>query len=136
MARYFVLTTVVLGLLLTACSGGDSVVVTHKGILQGNVTVGPIWPVEQSGGNPPIPPEVYQYRKVMVYDANGKTLIEQVDIVPHGDYGSYGVELEAGRYTVDINRIGIDRSGDVPITIEIVPGQTVEIDIDIDTGIR
>jgi len=136
MVKYLFLTAAVLGLLLTACSGGDPVDISQKGILQGNVTIGPIWPVEQPGGNPPIPPEVYESRKVMVYDERGTTLIKQVDIIPQGDYGLYRVELDAGRYTVDINRLGVDHSGDVPADIEIVPGQTVDLDIDIDTGIR
>ena len=144
MARYFLLMsamlvlllTAMLVLLLTACGGDDPVDGSQKGILQGNVTIGPIWPVEQPGGNPPVPPEVYESRKVMVYDERGTTLIEQVDIIPHGDYGYYSVELDAGRYTVDINRLGIDHSGDVPAGIEIAPGQTIDLDIDIDTGIR
>jgi hypothetical protein len=133
---YALLTVAILSLLLTACGGANSIESAGKGALQGNVTIGPIWPVEPPGGNPPIPPEVYESRKVMVYDENGISLIEQVDIIPHGDYGSYYVKLDAGRYAVDINRIGIDHSSDVPITIEIVSGRTVYLDIDIDTGIR
>jgi len=107
-----------------------------KGLLQGTVTIGPIWPVERPEGNPPIPPEVYEARKILVYDSNRTELIEQVDIVPHGDYGSYAVELAPGSYLVDINHLGIDSSGDVPVEIDIRSGQTVELDIDIDTGIR
>ncbi|MFC1954746.1 hypothetical protein ACFLVZ_02875 [Chloroflexota bacterium] len=44
--------------------------------------------------------------------------------------------LEAGIYTVDINHIGMDRSSDVPKEIEIGAGKTIELNIDIDTGIR
>jgi hypothetical protein len=50
--------------------------------------------------------------------------------------GHYGVELKVGKYVVDINRIGIDSSSEVPSTVEIAPGETITLDIDIDTGIR
>jgi hypothetical protein len=136
MAAFLISTVAVISLLLTACGGTDSIDDVVKGVLHGNVTIGPIWPVEPPGGDPPIPPEVYEPRKVMVYDESGLALIQRVDIIPHGDYGYYRVELDAGIYAVDINRIGVDHSGDVPIVIEVVPGRTVELDIDIDTGIR
>jgi hypothetical protein len=50
--------------------------------------------------------------------------------------GGYSAELEAGQYIVDINHMGIDRSPDVPKTVTIDPGQTVTLDIGIDTGLR
>jgi hypothetical protein len=37
---------------------------------------------------------------------------------------------------IDINRLGIDSSGDVPRKVDIIEGGTIELDIDIDTGIR
>jgi hypothetical protein len=46
------------------------------------------------------------------------------------------VELDPGVYRVDINRIGVDSSSDVPEQVEIVAGLTFKLDIDIDTGIR
>ena len=130
MTRNFVLLAVVIiGLLLGGCAGGTA----ETGTLEGTVTIGPIWPVERPGDNPPIPPEVYDARKVMVYDKNGRKLVEQVDL---GQDGYYSVALESGVYTVDINHLGIDHSRDVPEKIEIRPGETVKLDIDIDTGIR
>ena len=118
-----------LGLLLAGCSGRT----LEPGILSGTVTIGPIWPVERPGESPPIPCEVYEARKVMIYDKKGSRLIKQVDLDCNGNYR---VELNPGVYTVDINRIGIDFSKDVPKKIEIRPGETIELDIDIDTGIR
>ena len=117
------------GLLLAGCSG-DS---TSTGTLEGRVTIGPISPVEQPGEKPPAPPEVYEARKIMVYDSNGSRLIKEVNL---GQDGYYSTTLKPGTYTVDINHIGIDSSSDVPIKIEISPGETVSLDIDIDTGIR
>ena len=130
MAKNFVLlVAITIGLLLAGCAGGT----LETGILEGTVTIGPIWPVVPPGGNPPIPSEVYEARKVMIYDKNGDKLVKQVDL----DYGGhYRVELKVGVYTVDINRIGIDSSSEVPKKIEIRPKDTIELDIDIDTGIR
>ena len=34
-----------------------------------------------------------------------------------------------------MNKIGIDHTAEVPKTVEIQPGQTIGLDIDIDTGI-
>ena len=105
----------------------------QTGTLRGQVTIGPIWPVERPGDNFPISPEVYEARKVMVYDRHGSKLIKKVDLEHDG---SYTVELNPGTYMIDINRLGIDSSSDVPREVEIRSGEVVEVDIDIDTGIR
>jgi len=95
--------------------------------------IGPITPVERPGEKPTVPPEAYEARKIIVYDKNRDMLIAQVDIDTHG---YYEVELKPGIYTVDINRIGMDRSSDVLKEIGIFAGKTIVLDIDIDTGIR
>jgi len=69
----------------------------------------------------------------MIYDESGTKLVKQVDI---DCMGHYRVELQAAEYTVDINRVGIDRSGDIPKKVDIRPGHTIDVNIDIDTGIR
>jgi len=129
MARAVLFLVVVTIGLTVACTVGVEVV----GILEGRVTIGPIWAVEREGEERDVPPEVYAARKVMVYDRSGKRLVKQVDI---GEDGRYRVELKVGVYVVDINRIGVDHSGDVPREVRISPGETVVLDIDIDTGIR
>lgn len=129
MNKSLLLLVIITGLLLTGCLAETA----ETGTLEGTVTIGPIWPVERSGEERPISPEVYEARKVMVYDKNGSKLVEQVDL----EYGGhYRVKLKPGTYIVDINRIGIDSSSDVPKKIEIRPEETVRLDIDIDTGIR
>lgn len=126
---YILLVVIVTGLLLAGCSAKTA----EMGTLEGMVTIGPIWPVERPGEERTIPPSVYEARKVMVYDKNGSKLVKQVDL----EYGGhYSVKLKPGTYIVDINRIGIDSSSDVPREIEIRPEETVKLDIDIDTGIR
>jgi hypothetical protein len=116
-------------LFLAGCVDGTS----EPGRLEGNVTIGPIMPVERPGQTYEIPCEVYKARKVMVYDRSHDKLIKQVDI---DCSGHYSVELKPGQYVVDINRIGIDHSSEVPATVEIASGETVTLNIDIDTGIR
>jgi hypothetical protein len=103
------------------------------GTFEGDVTIGPLTPVQTTGAPPPVPCEVYKARKVMVYDASGVTMIKQVDI---DCKGHYAVELQPGAYTIDINRAGIDHSSEVPKKIDIKSGETVTLNIDIDTGIR
>jgi len=112
--------------------------VEQPGILAGTVKIGPIWPVERPGENPPVPPEVFEARKIMVYDNSGNKLIETVNIIQidHSQEGHYSIQLNPGTYTVDINRSGIDHSSEVPREVEIKAGQTVNLDLDIDTGIR
>ena len=97
------------------------------------VTIGPLVSVELPGVKYDIPCEVYEARKVMVYDKNHKKLVKQVDIDCNGHYQ---VELEPDFYVIDINRIGIDHSSEVPTKVEIRSGETIQLDIDIDTGIR
>jgi len=112
--------------------------VAQPGTLEGTVSIGPIWPVERPGENPPVSPEVFAARKIMVYDEQGKKLMETVDITQIGQSaeGRYSIQLKPGDYVVDINKAGIDHSADVPRTVEIKTGQTVTLDISIDTGIR
>ncbi len=104
-----------------------------QGELTGKVNIGPLTPVERPGVTPTVPPEVYQARKIMVYDSAGKTLVRRVDI---GNDGTYRVTLRSGTYKVDINHAGIDRSAEVPALVTIKDGQTTTLDINIDTGIR
>jgi hypothetical protein len=123
----------VLALLLAAgagCTGGPG---TTKGTLQGQVTVGPLCPVERPD-QPCLPtPETYAARKVVVLAPDGVTVVATV---PLNGTGYYRVNLEPGSYVVDINHAGIDRSPDVPRTLTIRAGETITLDIAIDTWIR
>ena len=100
--------------------------------------IGPVTPVEQPGQDTTLRCDVYDARKIMIYDESGNRLLMQVDIECNADenYARYRVELEPGIYTVDTNRLGIDYSDDVPRQVQIISGQTFKLDIDIDTGIR
>ena len=128
MKRALFIILVVLIASLLACAGP-----AEPGTLHGKVTIGPLQPVVTPGEPADVPCEVYEARKVMVYDKSGDKLVEQVDI---DCLGRYSVKLEPGTYTVDINRIGIDFSKGLPAQVEIESGITTRLDIDIDTGIR
>jgi hypothetical protein len=103
------------------------------GILEGNVTIGPLCPVEPCNVPPEVIARAYEARKIVVtpLDRPGGS-----SSVPIGPTGHYEVVLPAGTYRVDINRLGIDRSPDVPATVVIHAGERVRLDISIDTGIR
>ena len=128
MKRALFIILVVLIASLLACAGP-----AEPGTLHGKVTIGPLQPVVTPGEPADVPCEVYEARKVMVYDKSGDKLVEQVDI---DCLGRYSVKLEPGTYTVDINRIGIDFRKGLPAQVEIESGITTRLDIDIDTGIR
>ena len=127
--KYVILLFAIVAFFISGCSSPG----LQTGILQGKVTIGPISPVQRLGETPTIPCEVYEARKIMVYDEKGNKLIQQIDIDCDGRYIT---ELKPGVYTIDINCIGIDRSPDVPQKVEIKSSITVRLDIDIDTGIR
>lgn len=106
----------------------------EEGIIRGDVTIGPLVPVLREGEDPPTPsPEVFAERKVLIYDADGEKLIQEVDIQSPGHYE---VSLPAGVYTLDINHLGIDSAEGLPTTVTIEVDHTLELNIDIDTGIR
>jgi hypothetical protein len=126
--------SLVLGLLVWALMGACRTVVRETGSLVGLVTVGPLVPAVGPGVEEPTPgPEVFADRKVVIFEERGKRQLAVVDLEADG---SYQVELEEGVYLVDINHLGIDHAAGLPTKVEIRPGEVVQLDIDIDTGIR
>jgi hypothetical protein len=124
---------VLLAMFLAAAAGCTNGPGAGKATLQGQVTIGPICPVERPD-QPCLPtPETYAARKVVVLRPDGATV---VTTVPLNQTGYYRVNLDPGTYVVDINHAGIDRSPDVPRTLTVAGGETTTLDISIDTGIR
>jgi hypothetical protein len=103
------------------------------GYLEGRVTIGPLRPTQRAGEQPATPPEAYAARSINVFAADGATLVSTVKIRPDG---TYRVALPPGPYVVDLARSGIDRAKGLPQTVSIVSGQTVRLDVHIDTGLR
>ena len=106
---------------------------TAPGTLEGTVIIRPLCPVEPCSPTQEQIAEAFAARKVVVYEADGSTVIQELAIDP--DEG-YRTALPPGTYIVDINHVGIDRSSDVPQEVVLGAGTTVRLDISIDTGIR
>ena len=117
-------------ILFTSCALGP----VEYGVLEGQVSIGPLVPVMREGEDAPTPaPEVYAAREIVVYKKNGKTEFTRLGIDSNGWYQG---ELPVGTYVVDINRLGIDSAADLPKQIEIKADSITTLDIEIDTGIR
>ena len=118
----------------TAGIENGDLVLAEGGTLAGLVSIGPICPVEQAGVPCPVPPEVYAGVHVVVREEGDGDLAARVGL--DGE-GRYAVGLRAGRYQVTLDHeLGIDRGFSPTHAVEIRPGQTTELDFEIDTGIR
>lgn len=119
---------------LPACQPGGPETV----LLQGAVTIGPVSPVVQPGENPPVPPEVFSSRYLVISDESGEKLVREVYFtqIGSGNTGYYTAQIAPGTYVIDINRLGIDHAENLPQKITVTADETVTIDVNIDTGIR
>jgi hypothetical protein len=119
---------------LAGCSQASA---EQPGVLQGKVSVGPLSPVErapEAGVTPsPIPAEVFTSRSLNIYQADGKTLVKKA---PFAADGTYRVELKPGSYVAALPEGGIEFAKGLPAEVRLKAGETVELDIDIDTGMR
>ena len=108
-----------------------------KGTLAGNVTVGPLTPVERIGVTQTTPPpEVFTSRHLIVYEADGVTKVADVPIVAAGYHGTYSMSLSPGTYVLDYEHGSVGHASPLPARVMIEVGKTTIIDVDIDTGIR
>jgi hypothetical protein len=102
------------------------------GTLTGNVSIGPLCPVEPCT----VPHDrliaAYAARPITISTPTG-TVVTTVIADPET---GYTVFLKPGTYVVDIQHQGIGGSPDLPKTMTIRNGETVRFDISIDTGIR
>jgi len=109
---------------------------TLVGYLEGRMTIGPLRPAQRvDEPASPVPPEVYTTYPVKIFKSDGATWVADVRV--HAD-GTYRIALAPHTYVVALARMGIrsGRGSDLPKTITITSGQTVRLDIDIDTGMR
>lgn len=114
--------------LAAGCARNDT------GVLEGQVTIGPMVPALPEGQPQPTPrPEDYAAREVVVLNGNGIGEVARVSIDASGHYR---IMLLPGLYQIDINHAGTDRAESFPRSVTIVAGETTTLDIDIDTGIR
>jgi len=108
-------------------------ILKNVGFLEGKVEIGPLCPVEPCNLTEDQIAQVYAARKIIVYTPDRSSVVITVSL---DQKGNYRVALGPGKYVIDINRIGIDSSADVPKEITVESGKTAKLDIQIDTGIR
>src|ERR1041385_4041988 len=116
----------------TAPDNQPSTVQPH-GRLAGTVTIGPNCPVETVTNPCPTSPDAYKLRKILVYNEAKTELLYTVDI---DSQGAYLIDLVPARYTIDLKRAGVDRTGDLPQTVDIHANTVTMLNVNIDTGLR
>lgn len=108
--------------------------VLEQGFLRGNISIGPLCPVETIPPNPNCQPTEATYKAwpIAIWTIDKKTKVGQLE--PNLD-GSYSFELPEGTYLIDLE---IQHLFDttLPETVIIGPNETAILDIYIDTGIR
>lgn len=114
-------------------SPADDLTSQPHGRLSGTVTIGPNCPVESTTNPCPTPPEAYRLRKILVYNEAKTTLLHVVDI---DSQGFYLIDLIPARYTIDLRGSSIDRTSELPSTVEIHANAVTTLNVSIDTGIR
>jgi len=124
-------------LLLAFFAGGcleqDTGKEPETGVLEVNVTIGPLCPLEPCEISDSQKAEIYSARTIQIYTEDRKKLLKELSPDPQGYIKT---ELEAGTYIVDMKPLGIDSTADLPAKIKILPGKTVYLEVSIDTGIR
>lgn len=109
------------------------VVSAEPATIKGKVSVGPICPVERAGVPCPTPPEAYTSRSVILYAADGVTMVKEMHFT---NDGTYSFSVPVGTYVLSTPRQGIGGAKDLPKTVNVKSGETLEVDFSIDTGIR
>lgn len=136
---------VLIFLIIIILSGGIAIIVlsnpgensdVENGSLCGNVTVGPLTPVETPGWKPSPEPIVFTSRGLVVYEADGRTKVADIGIEAAGYNGKYCITLKPGSYVLDLRKNGIERADVLPKAVTIYAGKPTIVDVDIDTGIR
>jgi hypothetical protein len=133
-APYIIILVVILVAIVyvTFDSGQPAETGNTTGILTGKVSIGPLCPVE--------PCTIPHDRLVAAYAARPITISTPdgigVTTLTADPESGYTISLKAGTYVISIPKQGIGGSPDLPATVTIRSGETVRLDISIDTGIR
>lgn len=121
--------TLTLSTALTCC--GDPT--PEAGVVTGYVMIRPLSAVEEGDPAPTPLPELYEGRAILIYGPGGEEVVRRAEIDADGIYQE---KLPPGSYVVDIERMGPLSAAGLPKTIEVASGETVRVDVVIDTGIR
>ena len=104
------------------------------GFLEGHLKILLSKEVDLADGTPaPAPAENYADYPLVVLSQDRK---QEVTRVAADGNGNYHVELPPGDYVLEIQRRPRGRVRTTPQPFTVVSGQTVRVDLDIDTGVR
>jgi len=127
-----VLAAAVLAGALLVTGGGMPPAPEGTGTLTGNVSIGPLCPVEPCTVPPDRLAAAYAARPITISSVSGTVVATVVADPATG----YAVPLAPGTYRVDIPHTGIGGSRDLPAAVTIRGGGITRLNISIDTGIR
>lgn len=115
-----------------ACTSGEAdtpVPITSEGVLEGSVVIGPLCRVEpcsQGIG------DTYSSRELQLQSESASGIL-----VPLQPDGTFRASVPAGEYAVTVSNCDfLGCSSSLPVTVVIRDGETSDLRIDIDTGIR
>lgn len=122
-------TALSLVLLLGACGEAGSERGGELGTIQGVVLLGPVCPVETETS--PCPDEPLSGVEVVAVDQDG----HETTAVSGSD-GRFSMDVSPGEFTLHavVDQDGIRSSK--PVDLTVGPGQTVEVTVPVDSGIR
>lgn len=122
-------------LCLTLISGCDDKKTYEPGILEGNISIGPLCPVQTIPPGPDCLPtaDTYKAYPVGVYTSDGKQKI--TDLNPSLD-GTFSSELPPGNYLVVLEKTQNIGGSNLPLEVSITSQDKTLVNINIDTGIR
>jgi len=115
-----------------ACSSGESntpVLADAEGTLAGSVSIGPLCPVEPCSQDIG---DTYTSRQLQLQGESTEAVLVQLSA-----NGTFQALVPVGRYSVGITNCEfLGCSGSLPVTVDIREGETFNLNIVIDTGIR
>ncbi len=112
-------------LFLAGCGPKDT------GVIEGRVT---LLKVIDNGAQQPTPtPDEYGVRQIVIKSGNGQVEVARANVDP---LGNYSIVLLAGLYVVDINYAGGDLAQGLPKTVQLEAGESLRLDVTIETGQR
>jgi hypothetical protein len=123
-----------LTLILSALATGCAEPTPEPGVVIGHVRIRPLSPVEGEGKPTPTPwPDLYEGRVILIHGSDGEEVERRAEIDADG---TYRAELPPGTYVVDIEQAGPASAAGLPKTIQVSSGETIQVNVVIDTGIR
>lgn len=125
----------VLGLVLSPAGCKDKQKAAPSGFLQGHLHITSLRTVEPADGNPPptVTAETYAQYPLVVLSEDGKQEVARVTANANGDFR---IPLPPGAYILDVQDRVRKHVRAKPLPFTVISGQSVHVDLDMDTGIR